>query len=203
MSESALYAFCDSKYRKIIVAIVTSVIGLALLLPLTDEYSDNSDSRAALAEELYQAQEIERNLPEFEEQAAKYVASAKDWEKLTITEESLTGYRDALLETVRNSGCQIRSLEASQPTSRTWLKKDDPLSKEAPPKKVKKTPFKLEKRVLTLLVDGDMVSITKLLEKIGKSEQAVFPHRVKLNSANGRGNTTTLEMNLWLFALTR
>lgn len=203
MSDSALYAFCDSKYRKFIVAIVTSVIGLALLLPLTDEYSDNRDSRKALADELYQARDIEKNLPDFEKRAAEFEASAKAWEKLTITEASLTAYRDELMEIVRSSGCQIRSLEASQPTTRAWLKKDNPLNKEIPPKQAKKTAFKLEKRVLTLLVDGDMLSINKLLKSIGKSEQAVFPQRVKLNSTNGRGNTTTLEMNLWLFALTR
>ena len=71
MSDSILYAFCDSKYRTIIVAIVTSVIGLALLLPLTDEYSDNRDNHAALAEELYRAEEIERNLPAFDKQVAE------------------------------------------------------------------------------------------------------------------------------------
>ncbi len=38
MNESLLRNFCESRHRKLIVAIVTTLLGLAVLLPPTDDY---------------------------------------------------------------------------------------------------------------------------------------------------------------------
>ena len=203
MSDQAIYAFCESKYRNLIVAIVTALVGLSLFLPLTDDYFDNSESRIAITDELDSVRKMEATLPKFKQRVAELENAAEELKELTLTEDSLTSYRDSLMKQVREAGCQLRTLEASQPTVRRWLLNDDPLKREAPPKKAKKTPFKLEKRGMTLLVDGDMTSINKLLESFSQGEEAVFPHRIKLSAAGGRGRSTTLEMNLWLFALTR
>ena len=203
MNESPLRMFCESRHRKLIVAIVTSLVGLALLLPLSDEYFDNRESRRTLTDDLDRVQKMEDTLPSFMKRAASQEAKVQELEGVTVSEASIASYRDAILEMVRESGCQMRNLQAGQPTTRPWLKDDNPLIKQVKATKKNKTPFKLERRSLSLLVDGDMTSIYEFLTRFEEEKKTAFPHKVRLTNATGRGGTATLEMNLWLFALTR
>ena len=203
MNDSPLRVFCESRHRKLIVAIVTGLVGLALLVPLSDEYFDNRESRRTLTEDLDRVREMEATLPSFLERVSSREAEVQELEAVTVSDKSIADYRDGLLEIVRESGCQMRNLQAGQPTSRPWLKNDNPLIKQVKATKKNKTPFRLERRSLTLLVDGDMTSIHKFLAKLEQDSKAAFPHRVKLSAAPGRSGTATLEMNLWLFALAR
>ena len=203
MNDSPLRMFCESRHRKLIVAIVTTLVGLAVIVPLTDDYFDKRESRMTLKEDLDHARETERTLPEFEKRVDGAVAKLAKLESRTVSEQSLSDYRNKLIEMIRKSGCQMRSLEAGKPTTRPWLKNDDPFHKHAAPaKKRKKTQFKLERRTLTMLVDGGMPEIHNLLTALEKDELSAFPYQVKLHSTAGR-ESTTLDMKIWLFALTR
>ena len=204
MNDSPLRLFCESSHRKLIVAIVTTLAGLVVLLPLTDEYFDKRESRSTLAEELDRARETERTLPEFEKQVAALIEEVSKLEARTVSGSSLSQYRTRLLKVVRESGCQLRSLEPGEPTYRPWLSEDQPLVTPAVGgKSMNTTPFRLERRSIDLLVDGEITNIHRLLEELETDDVVTYPQRLRLNAAPGRGTKATLEMKLWLFALTR
>lgn len=203
MNDSPLRAFCESRHRKLIVAIVTTLVGLAVFTQLSDDYCDNRENRRILSDDLDRARQMERQLPKFTKAVALQEAKARELEELTVSDASMTAYRDRILEIVRQSGCQMRTLQAGQPTTRPWLKKDDPLVKQVKANKKNKTPFQLQRRNLSLLVDGEMANIHKLLALLEEQQSTAFPHRVTLSAASSRSGNATMEMNLWLFALTR
>ena len=203
MNESPLRAFCESSHRKLIVAIVTSLIALLVVTQQSDDYFDNRESRKALVDDLDRARQMQQRLPQFEKLVEEQEAKTDELELLTVSDSSIAAYRDNILEIVRQSGCQMRNLQAGQPTTRPWLKKDDPLVKQVKATKGNKTNFQLQRRNLSLLVDGDMANIHTLLSLLQEQKATAFPHRVKLTPANARTGNVTLEMNMWLFALTR
>jgi hypothetical protein len=107
------------------------------------------------------------------------------------------------VELVRDSGCQIRQLDVVAPTKRPWKQGDDPLKESADAAKAGETPFVLERRAMTLTVDGPMAAIHDLLGRLESERSLCHPHRVNLQSASAGGETVTLELELWLFALSR
>ena len=105
---------------------------------------------------------------------------------------------------VRDAGCQIRQVEVAAPTTRPWKQGDDPLKESVDAAaKLGDTPFVLEKRAMTLTVDGPMAAIHDLLARLEKERTLCHPRRVQLQSASVGGETVTLELELWLFALSR
>jgi hypothetical protein len=154
-------------------------------------------------EELDHARETERTLPAFEQRLKSLEADVAQLEARTVSDGEVSRYRTNLLEMVRKAGCQMRRLEVSPSTHRPWLVEDDPLQLTAPDPTAKKTPFQLERRSLTLSVDGDMTNIHNLLEQLEQDKTIAYPRRVQLHPAGGRGAMATLEVELWLFALSR
>lgn len=203
MNESLLRAFCESRHRQLIVAIVTTVTALAVLVPLVDDYFDKRESRSTLTEELGRARETEKSLPAFEKRVAEMEEEVQALRERTVSDESVSQYRAELLELVRKAGCQMRRLEVSPSTPRPWLESDDPLQATAPVPSAKKSAFQLERRSLNLSVDGEMTNIHNLLEQLEQDQTIAYPKRVQLHAAGGRGATATLELELWLFALSR
>jgi hypothetical protein len=203
MNESLLRTFCESRHRKLIVAIVTTLAGLVVLVPLVDDYFDKRESRRTLMEDLDRAHQTERTLPAFEKRVAELEESVKQLEGRTVSDASVSQYRTNFLEMVRKAGCQMRRLEVGASAHRPWLVDDDPLQATSPTPTADKTPFQLERRSLNLSVDGDMANIHNLLEQLEQDKTIAYPRRVQLHASGGRGASATLELELWLFALTR
>jgi hypothetical protein len=201
MNDSLIRKFCESRHRWLIVATLTGLVALAVLLPMVDDYFDKRSSRSELIDQLDAARQTAESLPQIEKQTA---AVRKDLEALdtrTVDEAALARYRSRLVDLVRESGCQIRRIEVGAPHKRPWKENDKPLS-EMPPAGAD-TPFSLERRPVTLAVDGAMSAIQDLLSKLEKERTLSHPHRVQLQSVTGTGETVTLELELWLFALSR
>jgi hypothetical protein len=203
MNESLLRAFCESNHRQLIVAIVTTLAGLVVLVPLVDDYFDKRESRRTLREDLDRARETELTLPAFEKRVAELEATAQQLEDRTVSDALVSQYRTNLMEMVRQAGCQVRRLEVGGSAHRPWLEEDNPLQATAPTPTANKTPFQLERRSLNLSVDGEMATIHNLLEQLEQDKTIAYPRRVQLHSAGGRGASATLELELWLFALIR
>ncbi len=203
MIESLLRNFCESSHRKLIVAIVTTLLGLAVLLPLTDDYFDERESRRALMDGLDRARQKEKILPAFEQRVAELEEKVSLLEGRTVSAESVSQYRTTLLEIIRKAGCQMRRLEVGTPTRRPWMRNDDPLQSTAALGVTDKTPFQLERRNIKLSINGEMTSIHNLLDQLEKDKTIAYPHRLQLHSTGGRSTSATLELELWLFALVR
>jgi len=204
MSESPLRKFCESRHRKLIVIIVTTLFGLLVLIPLVDDYFNKKESHATLTDDLDRAREIAKQLPEVENQVAEIVSKLDAIESRSIDNETVSRYRNKMVEFVRDAGCQVRRFDVATPTMRPWLQKDDPLeAANAKDKKSKRTPFQLERRSVVLLVDGPMENLQLLLSKLNKDDSLAYLRRLELQS-NARGSEqVTLEIEMWLFALGR
>ena len=204
MNESPLRRFCESEHRWIIVAIVTTIFGLLVLFPLVDDYFDKKTGHAALAEELVTAQLTVETLPKLEEQVAQLSEELALIESREISAEDVNRYRSELVELVRRKGCQVRRIDVSKPAIRPWHKQDDPLKNAVSGGETKnKTPFSLERRSVVLLVDGTVGSVQDLLKGIYEGKTFAYPRRLQLQSTNANDDKVTLELEMWIFALSR
>jgi hypothetical protein len=201
MNDSLIRKFCESRHRWLIVATLTGLVALAVLLPMVDDYFDKRSSRSELTDQLAAARQTAESLPQLEKQTAAVRKDLEGLETRTVDEAALAHFRSRLVDIVRESGCQIRRIEVGAPNKRPWKDNDKPLNDVSPPGG--DTQFGLERRQVTLAVDGPMSSIQDLLAKLEKEQTLSHPHRVQLQSVGGSGETVTLDLELWLFALSR
>jgi len=203
MSDSLLRNLCDYRHRKLIVAIATTLLALLVLLPVTDDYFDKSESRRTLTDDLGRARDTEKLLPAFERRVEVMEENVAVLKAQTVSEESISQYRSKLLELIQSAGCQMRRLDVEAPTRRPWIKGDDPLHTVAGPGTKDKTAFQLERHSINMSIDGDMTSIHSLLDLLDKDKTIAYPRLLRLHSNRGRSTNATLDMELWLFALVR
>ncbi len=204
MNKSLIRKFCESPQRKLIVVIATTTIGLFVWVPLVDEYFDVKASYATLTDELGLARQTAKTLPSLEEQLVQLAEQLEELEKRAVTEGTLSRYRSQLVEHIRGADCRVRKLDVSPPTRRPWVKDDDPLQQTlAKGPTVQKTPFILEKRTVSFLVDGTMENIQNLLEQLHKDKTFAHLNRMSLHTKGRDGGVVTLEIDMWLFALER
>ncbi len=204
MNDSLTRKFCENRYRWLIVATVTCIPVLAGVVPQADDYFVKRNSRNELAENLVRARETASLLPNHEARVAEAREQLQAIESRTVDEERLAPYRNRIVELVRDSGCQIRQLDVGAPAQRAWRQGDDPLDESG--KSIGKagaTPFMLERRTMNLAVDGTMPAIHDLLNRLEKEHTLAHPHRLQLQGAGNGGETVTLQLELWLFALAR
>jgi hypothetical protein len=203
MNKSVTRKFCESRYRWPIVATATTLVALATVLPMVDEYFDVRSSRNELSKELVRARETARALPQFEQRVATVQGELEALELRTVDDDSLARFRSRLVDMVRESGCQIRQIEVGAPTRRPWKQGDDPLQESDPSGTGGATPFSLVRRSVTLAVDGAMPAIHDLIEQLEQERTLSHPHKVQMQASPSGGETVMLELQLWLFALTR
>jgi len=202
MNDSLIRKFCESRHRWLIVATATALVGLAVLLPMVDDYFDKRNSRSDLAEDLVAARQTAAQLPKFESQTKAVRQELAELEIRTVDDAGVARFRSRLVDFVRESGCQIRRIEVGAPTRRPWTENDRPLSDASSPDAAS-TPFALERRSVILSVDGAMSAVQELLARLEKEQTLSHPHRLQMQAASGGGETVTLELELWLFALSR
>ncbi len=204
MNESLSRHFCESPHRKLIVAILTTLIGLVVLLPLVDDYFGNKRSRRTLTDELNNARQTVEILPTFEKRVLQLDEEVGQLESRSVSGDTVSQFRSKLVDLIRDSGCQVRRLDVGAPTLRPWLENDDPLKKMvAIGKGPKKTPFTLERRSVVIVAGGSMANVHGLLEQLQKDAAFAYPRRVKIHSASRQGESVALELELWVFALAR
>ncbi len=203
MNDSLTRKFCENRHRWLIVATATGLLALVALLPMVDDYFDKRSSRSELSEELAAARQTAESLPVYERQAVEFGKELAAIEARAVDEAGLARFRSRLVDVVRDSGCQIRRIEVGVPTRRPWKENDEPLSELGEPTGEGATPFSLERRSVILAVDGSMSAIHQLIAELEKDQMISHPHRLHLQAAGGGGESVTLELELWLFALSR
>jgi hypothetical protein len=204
MKTSLVRKFCESRYRWPIVATATALLAVGTVAQMVDEYFDNRASRSELSEELARARDTAQALPQYEKRALEVGGKLAELERRTVTSAGLADFRSRLVDIVRDSGCQIRQIEVGEPTRRAWLRGDDPLKEpdqSATPGGG--TPFSLERRSVLLAIDGTMPAVHDLLARLEEERTLSHPHRLQMQAASAGGDTVMVEMELWLFALSR
>jgi hypothetical protein len=202
MNDSLARKFCESRHRWLIVATATGLVALAALLPMVDDFFDKRTSRSELSEELAAARLTAQSLPAYEKETQAVQKDLQALEVRTVDEEGVARFRSKLVDVVRDSGCQIRRIEVGAPSRRPWKDKDEPLAELASPAGAA-TPFVLERRSVTLAVDGNLTAIQDFLGRLEKEQTLSHPRRLHVQAVSPSGETVTLELELWLFALSR
>jgi hypothetical protein len=202
MNDSLVRKFCESRRRWLIVATATGLLALVGLLPTVDDYFDKRTSRSELADQLATARLTAESLPAYEKQAEGVRAELEALEVRTVDAAGVAKFRSRLVDLVRESGCQIRRIDVGAPTRRPWSEQDDALAEVARPA-AGATPFVLERRSVVLAVDGAMPAVHDLLDRLEKERTLSHPHRLQMQGASAGGETVTMELELWLFALAR
>lgn len=204
MNDSLLQRFCESRHRKLIVVIGTTLFGLLVLVPLVDDYFDKSNSCSTLISDLDRARLTEEGLPKLETDVAQIVSKLEAIDSRAISGDSLSDYRNRVVDLVRKSGCQVRRFDVANPVRRPWLRDDNPLITATPADaKTRKTPFALERRNVVLLVDGSMESLRELLGKLHQDDALASLQRLELQGGSRNGEQVTMELEMWLFAISR
>lgn len=203
MNDSLARKFCESRHRWLIVATATGLVALAALLPMVDDFFDKRTSRSELSGELAAARLTAESLPKYEKQAEAVQQQLQALEVRTVDEEGVARFRSKLVDVVRDAGCQIRRIEVGAPSRRPWKENDEGLAELAAPTGGAATPFVLERRSVTLAVDGNLAAIHDFLGRLEKEQTLSHPRRLHVQSVSPSGETVTLELELWLFALTR
>ena len=204
MNESLVRRFCESPRRKLIVAIVTILLGVTIIIPLVDDYFDKKESRRALAEELDNARQTAAQLPSLEKQRRRGGGPLTAMEDRSVSEDTVSGYRSRLVDMIRESSCQIRRIDVASPTRRPWKEGDNPLAEgNSSSSPGKATPFFLEQRSIQLSVNGRAHDLYALLEQLQKDTTLAHPERIELHSDGPNSETVTMELEMLLFALSR
>jgi len=204
MNDSLARRFCESPHRKLFVVIVTILLGLLVLIPLVDDYFDNQESHSTLSEDLDRTRQTAAGLPEKEQQVARIIEKLAVIESRAISSNSVSHYRSQVVDLIRKAGCQVRRIDVGSATRRPWRKGDNPLlAKTSQKAKDRKTPFALERRNVVLLVDGSMESVRELLKQLHEEDSLAYLHRLELQAMTRGSEQVTLEIELWLFALSR
>ena len=203
MNESLLRSFCESSHRKLIVAIAMTLLGLLVLVPVTDDYFDKRESRRTLRDDLDHARNAKKLLPAFEERVVAMEQNVALLDARAISEENVSQYRTNLLEIVQKAGCRMRRLDVGAAIRRPWMHNDNPLQETAAPGTKDKTPFQLERHNIKLSISGEITDIYRLLEMLDEEPTIAYPRRMQLHSDQGHTTAATLKMELWLFALVK
>jgi len=205
MKDSPIRKFCESPQRWLIVTTVSLFVALALLLPLTDDLYGNLQRCDALSEELGRSKESAVSVAVLEAEVGQLTEQLGALEARTVDEVTIGEYRSRIVELVRASDCQIRRIDISAPVVREWREGDEAVRAEGAPadQEKKATPFSLERRSLVLAVDGSMQALFDLLQKIDEDANLAYSHGLRLQPGNRQGKVVTLELELWLFNLTR
>lgn len=196
--------FCESNRRWLIVTAVTSLFGLVMLLPLADQYSALCGEQDQLTEKLTEAQRLTEDLPAFEKRVAQKRLDVESLEQRTVPADSVSVYRNKLIEFARDSGCQVRRISFGASRERPWLETDHPLeSKTEKKQKNKPTPFVLETRPVTLSIVGNMGAIKKLLTRVHTDDTMRHIKFFELRPIGKDQRSVQMDLELWCYALER
>jgi len=153
---------------------------------------------------LNRAHRTAKTLPKYEQRVAQLDKDLAQLELRTVSQDSVSRYRSKLVDLIRKAGCKVRRLDVAAPTLRPWLENDDPLKRTVVTgAKSQKTPFTLERRSVVIVAAGSMADVHGLLDQLQKDATFAYPRRLKIHSASQRGESVTLELELWVFALAR
>jgi hypothetical protein len=171
-------------------------------VPLADDLYSNSTLCKVLKEDTVRAEQTAQTLPTLETRIDAMSQELAALDARAVDEESVAAYRSKLVDMARSTGCQIRRIDVGQAVKRPWHENQDVLERTKPTKLVK-TPFFLERRTVTLVVDGTMQEIKELLTGLEAEQTFAHTRTLRLQSGARNGNVVGMELELWLFDLTR
>lgn len=202
-SKKLLSRAIEHPRRWLVVIIGTFLLGLGTILPLADEYREQTDRSGLLRADLRQAEAEAAMLGRFEIRVEQGRVELARLEEKTISEERVNEFRGLVIEIVRDSGCQFRRIHVGASRSRPWLKNDNPLNKQTNSTKTQRTPYTLKSQSFVLDVTGTVSRLTDLLTKLHAKLNLAHTNGVLIRPVGQEGHEVQMQLELTLFDLTR
>lgn len=205
MVERLIRVIIEHPKRKMLVIILTFVMGVVFGLPAVEEYSAARNRMADAREKLEEASGAAANLPQLLGTLDKKKREVQELERKAVTEKDVEHLRDGELQKlIRESGCEMRQMNFDEiPEKRDWMSNDSPLRGPQVGDPGKETPFVLKQWKVRLRIEGPMGSIYKFLERMSQMDRFIHTRQVYMKRSEANENLTQLELEITLFDLAR
>jgi len=125
-------------------------------------------------------------------------------EAKALTPKEVENLYGTLQQLIRETGCQMRRLDISDPTSRAWFTQDSPTRRnQVGGTPSTETAFQLVSRTAVLRMEGTMPNVYQFLARVNQLERFIHAKQVRLERSQRNENTTELEMQFELYDLAR
>jgi len=139
----------------------------------------------------------------FEIEAEEVAQELGTLDDATISEEGIHQFRDWLIETARESGCQVREIGLGAARLRGWKKEDNPLeaSTDTESGEGVETGYALRSQEVSYTVSGPMPHVKKLLLTLHTANKLMHVGSVDLRPEDSQEGGIRLMLELSVFDL--
>ena len=202
--ESVIRRLFEGRARRWSIITVNALLALGLGIPAADEYFEQRQREADLSAQLEQAEEQLQRAAELRTRVTEVALQLQQMEKRSLFDSNEQQYRQALVQSVRKSGCQLRKLTLEEPTTHGWNLEDDPLSQPSRRGKGKKdetSAYRLRTQKVSLSISGDLKDVRALLNEMQANDKLMHVTQLSIRP-NGRNRTNVaVELKYQLFGL--
>ncbi|MBI1314718.1 hypothetical protein GC176_25780 [bacterium] len=204
MEHSTIDRLITHPRRRWIVTTGTLLSGLLFLLPAVDSFSQERSRYAELSEQLDASRTLIAEKGQWEQRLQEQRQRLEHLEACSVTEDELNDYRTWVTECVRHNGCRMRRIQVAEPVYRPWLNENDDPTTDRPPVNAEgETPWLLEKRQLTISVEGELADVNRLLDELHTTDVLAHSSGVSVRRVDGTPSGVSLDLNLVLMNLVR
>ena len=205
MVDQLIRTIIEHPKRKMLVIILTGVMGVMFGLPAVEEYSAARTRTAVAREKLQEASGTAANLPQLQAALEKRKTEVQDLERKAVTDKDVERLRvGELQKLIRDAGCEMRQVQIDeQPQKRDWRSNDSPLRGSPIGDPGQETPFVLVQWTARLHIEGPMVNIYKFLQQMSQMDRFIHTTKVEMQRSETNDNMTQLRMEMMLFDLVR
>lgn len=179
-------------------------VGVMVILPGTDEYSDSRECRAQLAARLAEMRQQVANIDQQRRTAAEKQIRLKELETLTIPADDLHVFRQEIVTWARNSGCQVRRIHVGKPRPRPWSRGDSLLEVDAPSAAEKPdSSYVLNSWPCLVSISGTLAGARSLLNDLESSKRLISGEKMTLRPTPENTEQVVMDLELTLFNLAK
>ncbi|MGE0760528.1 MAG: hypothetical protein AB7F89_00310 [Pirellulaceae bacterium] len=154
-------------------------------------------------EKLDEANRQLQNLPDLKRLFASKKQEVQTLEGKVISTKDVERLYGTLQQLIRETGCEMRRLDISDPSSRAWTTNDSPTRRHLTGPPGQETPFLLVSRTAVLRMEGSMPNVYQFLSRVNQLEKFLHAKQIRLERSQRNENAAELEMHLELFDLVR
>ena len=205
MIEAILQRCLTSRRRRWAVIILTLGLGVVVILPATDEYSDSRDCRRRLRTHVADAHSDVAALDRLRQVADQKRTRLNQLEALAVPTDQVHLFRQEIIGWARGAGCQVRRIRTESPQSRPWHIGDSlPDTTAGGSRSMDDSPYRLNMHPLSLSVSGTLSGVKSLLDRLHSTDRLIRNRTLSIHPP-GQDNRkqVVMDIELNLFNLTK
>ena len=202
MTETVIRRCLRGRARLWLLITLICGVGVTIILPGTDAYSDSRQCRAQLAARLAEMRQQVANIDRLRRNAVEKRIRRQELEALNIPADGLHLFRREIVSWARNSGCQVRRIHVGEPRSRPWRRGDSLLEVDA--RSATKKPdslYVLNSRPCSLSISGTLAGVKSLLNDLESSKRLIGGNKMSLRPTPDNRAEAVMDLELTLFNL--